>query len=128
VVDVDFSQWARVVQKLLENAVLYAGKDSPVTIGARAWNEGVRIWVEDRGPGIVPEERDAVFEKFYRGHSTAGHAPSGTGLGLAITREIVRSHGGTIRVEDVVPHGARFVIALPSGPVPAAPANAEEIA
>ena len=87
-----------------------------------------RIWVEDLGPGIAPEEHDAVFEKFYRGHSTSGHAPSGTGLGLAITREIVRSHGGTIRVEDVVPHGARFVIALPSGPTPAAPANAEETA
>jgi len=128
VVDVDFSQWARVVQNLLENAVLYAGADSPVTIGARAWNEGVRIWVEDRGPGIAPEEQEAVFKKFYRGHGASGHAPSGTGLGLAITREIVRSHGGTIRVEDVVPHGARFVIALPSGPAPAAQASAEEIA
>ena len=85
VVDVDFSQWARVVQNLLENAVLYAGEDSPVTIGARTWNEGARIWVEDLGPGIAPEEHDAVFEKFYRGHSTSGHAPSGTGLGLAIT-------------------------------------------
>jgi len=116
VVDVDFSQWVRVLQNLLENAVLYAGDDSPVTIGARGWNEGVRIWVEDCGPGIAPEERDAVFEKFYRGRGTAGRAPSGTGLGLAITREIVRSHGGTIRVEDTSPHGARFVIALPSGP------------
>ena len=128
VVDVDFSQWARVVQNLLENAVLYAGESTPVTIGGRAWNEGARIWVEDLGPGIARDEHDAVFEKFYRGHSTSGHAPSGTGLGLAITREIVRSHGGTIRVEDVVPHGARFVIALPSGPTPAAPANAEETA
>jgi len=128
VVDVDFSQWARVVQNLLENAVLYAGEDSPVTIGARAWNDGVRIWVEDRGPGVAPEEREAVFEKFYRGHGASGHAPSGTGLGLAITREIVRSHGGAIRVEDAAPHGARFVIALPSDPVPAASADAEEIA
>jgi two-component system sensor histidine kinase KdpD len=127
VVDVDFSQWARVVQNLLENAVLYAGEDSPVTIGAREWNDGVRIWVEDRGPGIAPEEREAVFEKFYRGHSTSGHAPSGTGLGLAITREIVRSHGGTVRVEDVVPHGARFVIALPSGRSTAAPIPVEEM-
>ena len=126
VVDVDFSQWARVVQNLLENAVLYAGEDSSVTIGARAWNDGTRMWVEDRGPGIAPEEREAVFEKFYRGHGASGHAPSGTGLGLAITREIVRSHGGTIRIEDVVPHGARFVIALPSDPVPAPTATIEE--
>lgn len=113
VVDVDFVQLTRVIQSLLENALLYADK-SPVTIGASGWNQGVRLWVEDQGPGVPPDERDAVFEKFYRGQHTGGHAPSGTGLGLAIAREIVRSHGGTIRVEDVVPHGARFVITLPN--------------
>ena len=114
VVEVDFVQLMRVIQNLLENALLYAG-ESPVTIGARGWNEGVRLWVEDQGPGVPPNEHEAVFAKFYRGQRTGGHAPSGTGLGLAIAREIVRSHGGTIRVEDVVPHGARFTITLPSG-------------
>ncbi|MCX6363299.1 MAG: DUF4118 domain-containing protein [Actinobacteria bacterium] len=114
VVDVDFVQLTRVIQNLLENALLYA-VESPVTIGACGWNQGVRLWVEDQGPGVPPDEHDAVFEKFYRGQHTGGHAPSGTGLGLAIAREIVRSHGGTIRIEDVVPHGARFVITLPSG-------------
>ena len=114
VVDVDFVQLTRALQNLLENALLYAD-ESPVTIGARGWNQGVRLWVEDQGPGVPPDEHEAVFEKFYRGQRTGGHAPSGTGLGLAIAREIVRSHGGTIRVEDVVPHGARFVITLPSG-------------
>ena len=114
VVDVDFVQLTRAIQNLLENALLYA-YESPVTIGARGWNQGVRLWVEDQGPGVPPDEHEAVFEKFYRGQRTGGHAPSGTGLGLAIAREIVRSHGGTIRVEDVVPHGARFVITLPSG-------------
>jgi two-component system sensor histidine kinase VicK len=55
-----------------------------------------------------------VFEKFYRGRQTGTQAPSGTGLGLAITREIVRAHGGTIHIEDVSPHGARFMITLPA--------------
>ena len=113
VVEVDFVQMTRVIQNLLENALLYAG-ESPVTIGARGWNQGVRLWVEDQGPGVPHDEHEAVFEKFYRGQRTGGYAPSGTGLGLAIAREIVRSHGGTIRVEDAVPHGARFVISLPS--------------
>jgi len=113
VVNVDFSQWARVIQTLLENALLYSGADSPITIGVRGWNDGARLWVEDEGPGIPVEEHEAVFDKFYRGAGIAGSAPSGTGLGLAIAREIVRSHGGTIGVEDVVPHGARIVIALP---------------
>ena len=114
VVDVDFVQLTRVIQNLLENALLYAD-DSAVTIGARGWTQGVRLWVEDQGPGVPPDEHEAVFEKFYRGQRTGGHAPSGTGLGLAIAREIVRSHGGTIRIENVVPRGARFVITLPIG-------------
>ena len=110
VVDVDFVQFTRVVQNLLENALLYT--DGPVTVGARGWNEGVRLWVEDQGQGVPADEHEAVFEKFFRGRRSGQHVPSGTGLGLAITREIVRSHGGTITVDDVVPHGARFVITL----------------
>jgi len=75
------------------------------------------MWVEDEGPGVPADEHDAVFEKFYRGLQTGTRAPSGTGLGLAITREIVREHGGTIAVRDVMPHGARFVIRLPNSGV-----------
>ena len=110
---VDFSQWARIMQNLLENAVLYGG-DGAITVGARATHRMVRIWVEDEGPGVPADEHDAVFEKFYRGRGAGATAPSGTGLGLAITREIVRAHGGTVRVEDVRPHGARFVMTLPA--------------
>jgi signal transduction histidine kinase len=69
------------------------------------------MWVEDEGPGIPPEERGRVFDKFYRGKSAT--KTSGAGIGLAITNEIVRFHGGRIWIEEVVPHGARFVVALP---------------
>ena len=113
-VTLDFSQWVRVMQNLLENAFLYGGAGSPVTAGAQETSRGLRIWVSDEGPGIPADEREAVFDKFYRGRSSGTKAPSGTGLGLAITREIVRAHGGTIHVEDVRPHGARFVIMLPT--------------
>jgi two-component system, OmpR family, sensor histidine kinase KdpD len=111
--DVDFVQWTRVFQNLLENALLYAGGRGPVTVGAATTAGGVRLWVEDEGPGVPDDEHEAVFEKFYRGRGSGAQAPSGTGLGLAITREIVRAHGGTVSVEDVVPRGARFVILLP---------------
>ncbi|MEI6727125.1 MAG: ATP-binding protein, partial [Actinomycetes bacterium] len=114
IVDVDFVQITRAIQSLLENALLYAGETSQVTVGARSWNEGARLWVEDQGPGVPADEHEAVFEKFYRGHAAGERVVSGTGLGLAITREIVRSHGGAVRVEDVRPHGARFVIVLPA--------------
>jgi two-component system sensor histidine kinase KdpD len=112
---VDFVQWVRVFQNLLENAMLYAGA-SRTQVGAQATADGLRMWVQDEGPGIPAEEHEAVFEKFFRGRRTGQKAPSGTGLGLAITREIVRAHGGTVRIEDVAPHGARFVIDLPTAP------------
>ena len=111
---VDYSQWVRVVQNLLENAMLYAGAGTTVTVGARESHRALRVWIEDEGPGVAAAEHEAVFEKFYRGRGAGAAAPSGTGLGLAITREIVHAHGGTVHVEDVVPHGARFVITLPT--------------
>jgi two-component system sensor histidine kinase KdpD len=111
---VDFAQWVRVLEHLLRNALAYSGPSSPVRVGASLTATEVRVWVEDEGPGIAPDEREQIFAKFYRGQSARlGRAPSGTGLGLAITREIVRFHGGSVWVEDVVPHGARFVIAIP---------------
>jgi two-component system sensor histidine kinase KdpD len=110
-IHVDFAQWVRVLEHLLRNALAYSGPHSSVRVGASSTSREVRQWVEDEGQGIAPDERERVFAKFYRGKSAA-MVPSGTGLGLAITREIVRFHGGRIWVEDVIPHGARFVIVL----------------
>jgi two-component system sensor histidine kinase KdpD len=113
-INVDFPQWARALQNLLENALFYSSEASPVRVGASHTSSEVRMWVEDEGPGIPTEDKERIFEKFYRGE-TSGRVPSGTGLGLAVTREIVRFHGGRLWVEDVVPHGARLVISLPKG-------------
>ncbi len=112
-VHVDFDQWGRVLEHLLRNALDYSGPQGPVRVGASATGEEIRLWVEDEGPGLAPEEHTQVFEKFYRGRAAA-RVPSGTGLGLAITREIVRFHGGRVWAEAVTPHGARFVVTLPS--------------
>lgn len=109
---VDFQQWLQALLHLLENALAYSPADAPVIVGAATAEDAVRMWVEDRGPGIAAVERERIFEQFYRGRAAAG-TPTGTGLGLAITAEIVRFHGGHIRVDDAEPHGARFVITLP---------------
>lgn len=109
---VDFPQWSRVLQNLIENALSYSAEGSIVRVGASSTQSEVRMWVEDQGPGIPPEDRERVFDKFYRG-SASEKLPSGTGLGLAVSREIVRFHGGKIWVEDVAPHGTRMVVSLP---------------
>jgi two-component system, OmpR family, sensor histidine kinase KdpD len=110
---VDFAQIARAVTVLVENALAYSGVKEPVIVGAARRGDAVEIWVQDHGPGIADNEKEQVFEKFYRGAASA-NVPGGTGLGLAIAREIVRSHGGRLWVEDVQPHGARFVMMLPA--------------
>jgi len=83
-----------------------------VEVDVASSDEYVTVVVEDRGPGVPDAEKVRVFEKFYRG-TTSAAVPSGTGLGLAIAREIVNSHGGRIWVEDAVPRGARFIVELP---------------
>src|SRR5207237_7582371 len=79
----------------------------------------VRIVVSDRGPGVPAGVREKLFQPYY---STKA---SGMGLGLAIVQEIVAEHGGSLRLEDNVPSGSRFVIELPVAPATSpAPVNA----
>ena len=111
-INVDYLQWISVFQNLIENALTYGYPDSIIKISASRLPDETKMWVEDNGPGIPEEEHEKIFTKFYRGKSSKS-VTSGTGLGLAIVKEIVRFHGGEIWVEDVIPHGARFVITLP---------------
>jgi signal transduction histidine kinase len=107
----DPERLVQVLTNLLENARRHA-PGAPVTVRARGTPEGgVRIEVEDRGPGLDPADAERVFERFAR--ADRSRSTAGSGLGLAIARSIVALHGGTIHAEPVVPHGCRVVLALP---------------
>ena len=109
----DFAQMARALHHVVENALTYAGPQAHVILGTEpSESGGVRVWVEDNGPGVADDEKDAIFTRFRRGRASEKE-PGGTGLGLSIARDIVDIHGARIWVEDVDPHGARFVIELP---------------
>jgi signal transduction histidine kinase len=112
----DRRRLAQVVGNLVDNAARYAGGTTAVLVEAPA-AERVRLAFDDAGPGVSPEERDAIFGRFSRGDAglRAGSG-SGTGLGLALAAEHVRLHGGRIWVEDRAEGGARFVIELPLEP------------
>lgn len=102
----------QVVRNLVENACRYAG--GPTALIATRQAASVRIAVEDRGPGVPADERDAIFQRFARGaRGEEPGAPRGTGLGLALVAEHVQLHGGTVWVEDGDDGGTRFVVELP---------------
>jgi signal transduction histidine kinase len=101
----------QVVANLVENAVKVSPPGGTVTLAVADDGRRVRLSVCDEGPGIPAAERDRVFERFYR--ADPARATGGAGLGLAIARWIVDLHGGSIRVEEHAPHGARMVVELP---------------
>jgi len=99
------------LSNLLENGLKFTPAGGQVEIGAEQSHQGVRLWVQDSGPGIAPADQGRIFERFYRGR---GRDVEGTGLGLAIVRSIVQAHGGHVTVESQPGAGSRFVIELPS--------------
>jgi two-component system nitrogen regulation sensor histidine kinase NtrY len=108
---VDQNQIRRAVLNLVDNAVEAVGDAGEVTLET-VWlpeAQRVRIVVSDNGPGVPLEDRDKLFQPYFSTKAT------GMGLGLPIVNQIVTDHGGTIRVEDHLPQGSRFVIELPAG-------------
>jgi len=101
----------QVLTNLIDNAVKYSPEGSPVEVRAAAVDGHVRIDVADHGPGIAPEDRDLIFEKFGRVHGTS--SKPGTGLGLYIARAIVDAHGGALHVSSTPGEGSTFTLELP---------------
>ena len=83
------------------------------SVRASMTSRGAAFEVADEGRGIAPDERDRVFERFYRSDHAHSSGDGGSGLGLSIARWIVELHDGTIRTEERTPHGCRMVVELP---------------
>ncbi len=109
----DRDQLRRVVRNLADNAQRYAA--STVVFGLMERADGAQLTVADDGPGIPPEERDRVFERFARIDDARTRDAGGIGLGLAIVREVVERHGGTVRSAESPLGGARIEVHLPGG-------------
>lgn len=95
------------INNLIDNALKYSGKEDPVTLRLSRDEKYIYIQVIDEGQGIADEEKEKVFEKYFR---SAARQAKGTGLGLYLTRRIVRQHHGTIAVQDNDPQGCIFEI------------------
>lgn len=109
----DYVQIGQALTNLIENAAKFAPRGTEIRVCARRLVDAVEITVEDEGPGIPPEERERVFEKFYRGERSTEY-PTGIGLGLAICKGLVEAHGGRVAAEEAPGGGARVIVRLPA--------------
>ena len=98
---------------LLDNAFKYAGDTDAVFVRARQEGSRAILEVEDRGPGIDPDDARKIFERFYRGRAVRSGGPRGTGIGLSLVQHIARAHGGDVTVHPATPSGTVFRVAIP---------------
>jgi two-component system sensor histidine kinase KdpD len=113
VVQVDPRLTSATLAHVLENAGHYAPPGSKVTVSVRVNDDGLLIAVRDRGPGIASEDREHLFERFYRGAGARGRA-FGTGMGLAITRGLLAAQQGRVWADNDPEGGAVFTMTVPA--------------
>ena len=105
----------RVLFNLTENAIKYNRTGGSVEVSVEQEGGQAAIRVRDTGPGIAEEYRDSIFQPFFRVDKSRSRAMGGVGLGLALVQEIVRLHGGTVRVEQSADTGTTILVTLPVG-------------
>ncbi|MEE9615058.1 MAG: hybrid sensor histidine kinase/response regulator [Thermodesulfobacteriota bacterium] len=110
----DRNRLLQVMLNLLSNAVKFTS-DGKITVKARDMGDNIQVSVADTGEGIYPEEREKVFDEFYRIGDDLTGRPAGSGLGLSISKKIVEAHGGRIWVESRMGKGSTFNFTVPKG-------------
>jgi signal transduction histidine kinase len=113
-VAVDREAMRRAIWNLLDNAAKYSPNGTRITARVASLAGWAAVSVQDQGPGIPPEDRIRIFQKFVRGSADTKGAVKGTGIGLAMVDAIVRAHGGRVDLESEPGSGSRFTILLPA--------------
>jgi PAS domain S-box-containing protein len=111
---VDRDMWEKIVLNLLSNAYKFTFTGE-VALTLQPVDGAVELKVRDTGVGIPEEHLEHVFERFHRIESTQARTYEGTGIGLALVEELVKLHGGSVRVESAVGAGSTFTVTIPSG-------------
>jgi two-component system sensor histidine kinase KdpD len=101
------------IAQLIDNAIKYSEPGSPIEVACAAKETAVVLTVRNKGIVIAQQDRERVFERFYRAPETQ-HLPAGTGLGLSIVKKIVASHHGSVWAEGEAGYGTSFSMSLPA--------------
>ncbi len=112
----DPSRLRQVVANLLANAAKFTPSGGTVSLVVNSDLRRARLEVADTGPGIPNDERERVFERFFRG--SLGRKAGGSGIGLAVVKDLVEAHGGEVQLENPPVGGSRFVVFIPLAPTP----------
>jgi PAS domain S-box-containing protein len=111
---VDREMWEKIVLNLLSNAFKFTFEGA-VSVSLRQVGEMVELSVRDTGTGIPANEMPCLFERFHRVKGARGRSLEGSGIGLALVQELVKLHGGAVRVESEVDRGSTFTVTIPLG-------------
>jgi signal transduction histidine kinase len=112
-ISLDEKRIGQVISNLLANAIRYTPAGGTITVGAKAHEAEVTLWVRDTGAGIPAEDLPHIFDRFYRVDKSRSRSTGGTGLGLAIAKRFVEAHGGHIRAESEAGRGTVIIVTLP---------------
>jgi len=102
-----------VLQNLIENALKYSSNHGKIRISVKKIDNGIEIFVEDFGIGIKEENKEKIFQRFYRAENARKVDPNGSGLGLYTIKKIVEDHGGMISFKSMEGVGTTFFVMLP---------------
>ncbi len=109
----DENRLHQVLYNLISNAVKYTPEGERITLGLESAAEEARLWVENTGSGITPEDQQSLFRPYFRTTNQARRHKQGSGLGLFIVRQIVEAHGGRVEVVSDGESFVRFTVCLP---------------
>ncbi|MGA2369317.1 MAG: ATP-binding protein [Candidatus Korobacteraceae bacterium] len=111
---IDREMWEKIVLNLLSNAFKFT-MSGQIKVRLKPAGKNVELTVQDTGSGIAAAELPHIFERFYRVSGVQGRSHEGSGIGLALVRELVKVHGGTVRVESEPGRGSAFTVSIPFG-------------
>lgn len=113
IIQADFQKIKQILYNLLSNAIKFSPEKEVIEVSTDIKGKKLSIAVKDNGIGIEPKDQEKIFEKFVQLENAYTKTESSTGLGLTITKELVKMHGGTIKLESKIGKGAKFTVTIP---------------